>query len=62
MTCVTHLCAETAPETDRNDSARLKALALAALVEHPAPRTAPVDEPVAAAAAAAPAQRALVGG
>jgi hypothetical protein len=54
MSSVTHVCAHTAPEADRNDSARLKALALAALVEHPASRTVPVDELVAAAAAAAP--------
>jgi hypothetical protein len=55
MTSVTHLCADTAVDATRNDAARLKALALAALVEHPAARTMAVDELVAAASSAAPA-------
>jgi hypothetical protein len=55
MTCVTHCCADTADATTRNDTARLRALALAALVEHPASRTVPVDELVAAAAGSTPA-------
>jgi hypothetical protein len=55
MTCVTHHCADAAVASTRNDAARLKALALAALVEHPAARTMAVDDLVAAAASAAPA-------
>jgi hypothetical protein len=56
MACVTHVCAETAVVSTRNDAARLKALALAALVEHPSSScTMAVDDLVAAAASAAPA-------
>jgi hypothetical protein len=55
MASASHVCAGTAPDATRNDAARLKALALAALVDHPAGRTLPVDELVAAAAAVAPA-------
>ena len=51
MASVSHVCADTPP--DAADAARLRALALAALVEHPAARTVPADELVAAAAAAA---------
>jgi hypothetical protein len=54
MTSVTHLCADTAVDATRNDAARLKALALAALVEHTASRTVTVDELVAAAAGVTP--------
>jgi hypothetical protein len=52
MASVSHICAPTATDAD---PARLKALALAALVDHPAWRTMSVDELVAAAADAAPA-------
>ena len=55
MASVTHVCADTARDTTRDDAARLKALALAALVDHAASRMVPVDELVAAAAGAAPA-------
>jgi len=55
MASASHVCAETAPAASRNDAARLKALALAALVEHPAAAHVGVDELVAAAAHAAPA-------
>jgi hypothetical protein len=56
MTSVTHLCADTALDATRNDAARLKAVALAALVEHPASSCMmAVDDLVAAAASAAPA-------
>jgi hypothetical protein len=55
MTSVTHLCADTAADAARNDAARLKALALAALVEHPAVRTLSADDLVTAASSAAPA-------
>jgi hypothetical protein len=48
MACVTHICSPTATDAD---AARLQALAVAALVEHPASRGVPVDELVAAAAA-----------
>jgi hypothetical protein len=52
---VSHACAGTTPESTRNDAARLKALALAGLVEHPAARRMAVDDLVAAAARVAPA-------
>ncbi len=55
MSCVTHICADTGVDASRSDAARLKALALAALVQHPAARALPVDALVAAAADAAPA-------
>jgi hypothetical protein len=55
MTSVSHLCADTAVASTRNDAARLQALALAALVEHPAAGTIAADDLVAAAASAAPA-------
>ena len=55
MASVSHTCADTAAEATRDDPARLRALALAALVDHNAARTVPVDELVAAAAAVAPA-------
>jgi hypothetical protein len=55
MASVTHICADTAVEPTRDDTARLKALALATLVEHGAARTMAVDDLVAAAAGATPA-------
>lgn len=55
MTCVSHACAETAAVPTSNDTARLKALALATLVAHGARPTLPVDDLVAAAADLAPA-------
>jgi hypothetical protein len=55
MTSVSHTCADTTTDATRNDAARLKALALAALIEHSPARTVPVDELVAAAASVAPA-------
>ncbi len=53
-TCASHACAGTAPETTRDDDARLRAVALAVVADRPAAAFLPADELAAAAADAAP--------